>query len=77
MCSESNSRIPRTVQDLSSPPSESVNDGIKIDTSLDAPFKLLVEFINLTGVGSLIKGSSAYVKGSLASTTSRLVAVKE
>ena len=49
---------------------QSVNDGIKIDTQLDAPFKLVVEFINLTGVGSLVKGS-------LALTTSRLVAVKE
>ena len=70
MCSESDSRIPRTVHDLRFPHRQSVNDGIKIDIQLDAPFKLLVEFINLTGVGSLVKGS-------LASTTSRLVAVKE
>lgn len=49
------------VHNLSFPPRQSVNDGIKPDTYLDAPFKLhlpgldkLVEFVNLKGVGCLV-----------------------
>lgn len=49
------------VHNLSFPPRQSVNDGIKPDTYLDAPFKIhlpgldkLVEFINLKGVGCLV-----------------------
>ena len=55
------SSIPCMVHNLSFPPRQSVNDGIKPDTYLDAPFKLhlpgldkLVEFINLKGVGCLV-----------------------
>ena len=49
------------VHNLGFPPRQSVNDSIKPDTYLDAPFKLhlpgldkLVEFINLKGVGCLV-----------------------
>lgn len=55
------SSIPCMVHNLSFPPRQSVNDGIKPDTYLDAPFKLhlpgldkLVEFINSKGVGCLV-----------------------
>ena len=72
------SSIPCMVHNLSFPPRQSVNDGIKPDTYLDAPFKLhlpgldkLVEFINSKGcwLPCFQKGSHACLsKNSCGST---------